>query len=101
MATPKIADENFNRFEIEAWFFRRLAQLSQSMLEGVQAKYEWLQSGTTWDMRKERARSTIVEFKIDAAIIGKNSEGKAETVAACFARLYGENLQSKKGKSNG
>lgn len=100
MSTPKLADESFDRFKIEAWFFRRIAQM-RGRLTAIDLDLskrlpgdceEYLQSGTDWNMRRDRARRLIANLKIDQAIIGKNAEGKAETFAAFFERFYGEGL---------
>jgi hypothetical protein len=50
---------------------------------------------------KERIRRAILDTKLDAIIIGRNSATKkCENYAECFARLYGEALQpTTKGKN--
>lgn len=48
---------------------------------------------------KERIRRAILDSKLDAVIIGRNSATKkCETYADCFARLYAEPLIAKPNK---
>ena len=48
---------------------------------------------------KERIRRAILDRKLDATIIGRNSASqKSETYAQIFERLYGEPLEPKKPK---
>lgn len=51
---------------------------------------------------KERIRRAILDTKLDAAVIGRNSATKkCETYSQCFERLYDEPLEPKqKGKKH-
>lgn len=47
---------------------------------------------TDTEYRKQRFRKLITETSLDAACIGKRPDGRSETYAAFFERLYGEPL---------
>jgi hypothetical protein len=88
------ADDVFNRFDIERWLIKRIAlcayphdplsrrQCAAFMTEGV----------TTFDVRRARIVSLIIEKHLADQPIGKRSNGNKETFAAFCLRFYGEAL---------
>ena len=75
----------FKDFDAEAFIVRRLADHGRQVFTGV----------TDPAIRRERIRQAILDGKLEAAIIGKNAAGKAETYSQLFERLYGEPLTPK------
>lgn len=67
--------------EAEMWLTHRLGNFGH-VFEGV----------TDRELRKRRIREAIIEGKLDVAIAGKGANGKAETFAQVFERLYHERL---------
>lgn len=67
--------------EAEMWLTHRLGNFGH-VFEGV----------TDRELRKMRIREAILEGNLDVAIAGKGANGKAETFAQVFERLYHEPL---------
>ena len=67
---------------VEAWIIRRLGE--PGLFAGV----------TTADERRERVRALIERRQLRLAIAGRNPQGKPETWAALFARVYGRPLEA-------
>lgn len=68
--------------QVETWIARRLGE--PGLFAGV----------TTADERRERVRELIVSRQLHLAIAGRNPQGKPETWAALFARVYGRPLEA-------
>lgn len=82
----------FKELDAEIWFAKRLVQLLTPMFVGT----------TERAIRKERFRNAIISAGLEKVILGKRADGKCETCAEGFERLYGEPLQPKQqGKSRG
>lgn len=73
-----------NSDHAEIWFATQLRRHGITIFDGL----------TTLEQRKERARAGIIEKGIASTAIGKR-EGKRETFATVFERLYGEPLERK------
>lgn len=92
------ADQTFDRHKAEAWFFEKvslLSMLGDRLLITPKDRFEHFMNGTTWAMRCERVRDYIKAHELHQRSVGKNSEGKPETVNQVFSRLYGEDVNSK------
>jgi hypothetical protein len=66
----------------EAWLAKRLTVYG-AVFAGV----------TDSGIRRDRIRQTILDRGLEHVIVGRNREGKPETYATCFERLYGVALR--------
>jgi hypothetical protein len=83
---------SFKDFDAEVYLTRRLGEHGAKIFEG----------DTTPQARRERFRSAIVTHGLDYVIVGRNAQGKPETYAALFERLFNDPLIAKrKGKQHG
>lgn len=81
----------FQSLDAEIELTRRLKQHGALIFEG----------DTTPAARRERFRSAIVNHGLDMAIVGRGADGKCETYAAMFERIFHEPLLAKKGRRHG
>ncbi len=65
----------------ELWLANRLKQHGPDVFQGL----------TTREDRMQRIRSAITSNQLSSVVVGKK-DGKPETYAECFQRLYGEPL---------
>lgn len=65
----------------ERWLAKRLGEHGAGIFTGL----------TDRDVRRERIRAAIVEHGLEAVIVGRH-EGRPETYAQVFERLYGTPL---------
>lgn len=82
-----LADEEFNRLDIEAWIIRHLGE-PNNIREG----------STTYEIRRQRIRARILEREL--ANVPASAKTK-ETWGSVYERFYGESLSAKtKGNLN-
>jgi hypothetical protein len=79
----------FRELDAEIWFAKRLVQILTPVFVGT----------TDRDTRRERFRKAIIAGGLDNVVCGKRSDGKTETFAEAFERLYGEPLEPKRKKA--
>lgn len=91
MSTPQKGFA-FKDLDHELWFARRIGTLIDAAFSGA----------TDRPIRMQRCRLAIIAGGLEKVILGKRPDGKTETCAEGFERLYGEPLQPKQqGKSRG
>lgn len=78
-------------FDIERYFAVRLKQHG--------SKIDIFAGSTTFEIRRERIRTAIIEGHFDVTVIGRNPSGAAETYEKLFARYYGEPLEPRSRKT--
>jgi hypothetical protein len=80
-----MSDSRFAQLDREAWLAQRLGEHGAGIFTGL----------TDRDVRRERIRAAIVEHGLEAVIVGRH-EGRPETYAQVFERLYGTPLDGNK-----
>lgn len=75
----------FESLDHELWFARRIGTLIDAAFSGA----------TDRPIRMQRCRLAIIAAGLEKVILGKRPDGKTETCAEGFERLYGEPLQPK------
>lgn len=72
-------------FDAERHFAKRLLEHGVKVFEG----------DTTREARRERFRSAVVNHGLDMAIVGRAPDGKCETYAQIFERIFDQPLIAK------
>ena len=81
VASAKLGDPAFRRYDIEAWFIAKLGAHGRHIEDGA----------SDYDSRKARIRTVIQTLDMGQAHIG-SKDGQPETFAQFFERFYGEPL---------
>jgi hypothetical protein len=92
----KAANETFNRFDVEAWIIKRIAEERLPAVgceSGRRLIRERITMGRTdWNIRKARIAELINEFELADRRIGVGVSTGIESFAQCYERFYGEPL---------